>query len=498
MDLNVEHCNAMIKQQKGGKMNNFIANGEVNAKNISIGLSIPVFIASILTLFIGAPVVGLIGTWGFLVWGEIVPLFIKNLHAYLAFSFGLIVISSLIMPSLNLKPLFRKTAIVIFFLFAPLYSLFVTLHFTVAEKWILNLGFGELFVSAYGIGAFLLDILFFSVILLISLLAAGIKIPFLTSDSQQYSKYNLRSEIQIPRIVFLVYAILVLIAFIVGLYNILMFYAQLKPVSPAALVSFHSHIGIFAMVLVMGVLTLKAVGADDKKITIGFRVATASVILTFFGFLGFILLDNMPSGAWIGPAKFFFLFMVFVWLGVWGIWGLKPSGYHFTFVRTALIFSWTLFLLVTSLGPWIGMRYATERDLTVTFYQEDQELHIGPFPDPKPRYYPGTAPDRGTPRGLEDFHLSVSGWLFVANFWLLTFLIFGDMIFPLIKKPNLIFFLSVIITLAPFLNAIGRTGTYLGWPDGRGPLILAGHPIKTFTIVFLTIICMVLLKKLKK
>lgn len=478
-------------------MNSIVATGGVNGKNIKIGLSIPVFIASLLTLFIGAPVLGLIGVWAFLLRGEINPLFLKNLHGYLSWLAVIIMISSLIIPSLNLKPLFRKTAIVIFFLFAPLYSLFATLHFTVAEKWSLNLGFGELFVSAYGIGAFLLDILLYAVIFLISLLAAGIKIPFLTSDSQQSSKYDLRSEIQIPRIVFLVYAIFVLIAFIVGLYNMLMFYAQLKPVSPAALVSFHSHIGIFAMGIVMGVLTLKAVGAADSKITIGFRVAAASLILTFFGFLGFIVLD-LQSGAWIGPAKFFFLFMVFVWLGVWGIWGIKPSGYHFTFVRTALIFTWALLLLTTSLGPWVGMMYVEERDLTVTFYQEDQELHIGPFPDPRPGYYPGTAPDRGTPRGLEDFHLSVGGWLFVANFWLLALLIFGDRIFPLLKKPNLIFFLSVIIAQAPFLNAIGRTGTYLGWPHGPGPLILAAHPIKTFTIVLLTVIGIVLLKKLKK
>jgi hypothetical protein len=488
---------AIIKQQKGGNMNNIVATGDVNGKNIRIGLSIPVFIASLLTLFIGAPVLGLTGVWAFLIRGEINPLFLKYLHAYFSFLAIIIVISSLIMPSLNLKPLFKKTATVVFFLFAPLYSLFTILHFTIAEKWSLNLGFGELFVSSYSIGAFLLDILLFAVIFLISLLAAGIKIPFLTSDAQQSSKYDLRSEIQIPRIVFLVYTIFILIASIVGLFILLMFVAQLKPVSPAALVSFHGHIGIFAIGLVMGVLTLKAVGVADSKITIGFRIAAVSLILTFFGFLGFILLD-MPSGAWIGPAKFFFLFFVFVWLGVWGIWGLKPSGYHFTFVRTALIFTWALLLLVTALGPWVGMRYATGRDLTVTFYQEGQELHIGPYPDPRPGLYPGTAPDKGTPRGLEDFHLSVGGWLFVANFWLLVLLIFGDRIFLLMKKPNLIFFLSVIIPLAPFLNAIGRTGTYLGWPAGVGPLILAGHPLKTFTIVFLTVIGIVLLKKLKK
>jgi len=465
-------------------------------EKMKIGLNVPLFAASLVAIFIGAPLLGLTGVWGFLVQNQIVPPFLKALHAHISWWSMVILIASLILPSIPLKPILRKTVIAGCFVAMPLYVLAIILHYTFAEPALVSFGFlGSYYISAFGLVGFLIEIAFFGAMTAVSLLAAGFKIPFLTAGNSPQSKYDIASEIEIPRKAFLVYAAFLLIAVALGLFILNQFTLQHKPVTPAALINFHTHIGFFAIGSLMMILAASAVGAAEWLVGMILRLSVVALAATAIGFTAFILLDT-HSVVWVLPAVFYFAVMILAWLALWGKFGLIPRGNHFHFVRGALIFIWGALLIFIAVGPYLALNYNTNPNLTVTYKQPANPLNVGPYPDSTA--YSGTAPSKKMPRGLENLHLSPGSWSHVAIFWLIILLVFGEKIFSLVGKPNLIFFLAVTVAAAPVINAIGRIGAWVNLPGGPGPLLLVAHPLKTVNILMLFIIVAVWMKKRRR
>ncbi len=144
-------------------------------------------------------------------------------------------------------------------------------------------------------------------------------------------------------------------------------------------------------------------------------------------------------------------------------------------------------LVLIAQGAYIALTWDTSPDITVTFKQPEG---VG-YPGPYPATFIGTAPPRGTPRGLENAHLSPGSWAHVAAIWLITLALAGSTIFvEKLGRPGLLYLLLVTIPLAPAFNMLGR---YLAWwpdlpagaPAGIGALWYAGHPIKGFNIISL-------------
>ena len=472
-----------------------------------IGLNVPLFISSLCAMLIGAPLLGLIGVWGFLVQGKAVPSFLKVLHAHICWWSLIIVIASLIVPHLSLKPLVKKLITWGSFLLIPVYVILMTMHYTMAHPYVLSLGaLGSFYVSFPGVGIFVCESSFFAVMIALGLLAAGVKIPFLTDEKRELSRYEISSPVEVPRQAFIGYSFFLSIAVITGFLILFLFTLQHKAISPAALVQMHTHLGIFAVGLVMVPLAMSAVGAKKEKINFASTLGNTSVFLTLAGLLIFIFFKT-HSIVWIAPGLLYVYLLFFGWHSLWGGFGLREGVNHFT--RIALIFIWGAMLFYALVGPLLGLLYDTHPNLTVTYKQggakaagiyqsapSDNQLHLGVYPDPE--HYPGTAPVKGTPRGLENLHLSPTSWSHVAIFWLIILLIFGDGILKTIGRPTLIFLLAVTIAQAPFFNSIGRIGAWLDIKGGPGPLYLVGHPLKTLNIIMLMIVMILWLKKTKK
>ncbi|HAH19997.1 MAG: hypothetical protein A2Y00_01215 [Omnitrophica WOR_2 bacterium GWF2_43_52] len=482
-------------------------NDAANTTTMRIGLNVPLFISSLCAMLIGAPLLGLIGVWGFLVQGKAVPSFLKVLHAHICWWSLIIVIASLIVPHLSLKPLVKRLITWGSFLLIPVYVILMTMHYTMAHPYVLSLGaLGSFYVSFPGVGIFICESGFFAVMIALGLLAAGVKIPLLTDEKGELSRYEISSPVEIPRKSFLGYSFFLTIAVIVGFIILFVFTLQHKAISPAALVQLHTHLGIFAVGLVMVPLAMSAVGAKKEKILFASTLGNTTVFLTFVGLLIFIFLKT-HSIVWIAPGLLYVFLLFFGWYSVWGNFGLRDGINHF--VRSALIFIWSAMLLYALVGPLLGLLYDTHPNLTVTYKQSGStatgiyqsagsgnQLHVGEYPDLE--HYPGTAPVKSTPRGLENLHLSPASWSHVAIFWLIILLIFGEGILKAIGRPTLIFFLAVTIAQAPFFNSIGRIGAWLDIKGGPGPLYLVGHPLKTLNIIMLIIVMLLWMRKIKE
>ena len=123
------------------------------SNTMRIGLNVPLFISSLCAMLIGAPLLGLIGVWGFLVQGKAVPSFLKVLHAHICWWSLIIVIASLIVPHLSLKPLVKKLITWGSFLLIPVYVILMTMHYTMAHPYVFSLGaLGSFYVSFPGVG----------------------------------------------------------------------------------------------------------------------------------------------------------------------------------------------------------------------------------------------------------------------------------------------------------------------------------------------------------
>jgi hypothetical protein len=481
-------------------MMNLLRNNRKNCKEIKLGLHIPLFSASLVTLLVGAPLLGLIGVWMFAQQGEPVPHFLKVSHAHVAWWSVALLISSLIMPALPLKRIVKRIIAAGAFFILPLYALSIALHYnSAADK--LSLPFlGELFVTPYGFASFALELIFFAVMLGLALMAAGVRFPkFLQSGSSAPTRYELASNVSVPGKAFGAYAFFLSLAIIIGFYILANFTLQYKPITPAALVQFHTHMGIFAIGFLMVLIAMRAVGVSFSRWLLTYNLGIVSLAATALGFLIFIIF-NTHSIAWVLPAMLYFAVLVLGWISLLGKFGLRPpDDNYFHFTRWALIVIWGFLLIFTLAGPYLAAQYSKTPDLTVTYKQPGGGIggkHIGSYPDPKTELQE-TAPVKGNPRGLENFHLSPGSWAHVAIFWLLILMLFGKRIFQTIGAPTLLFVFAVTIAQAPIINGIGRIGAWLGHPAGAGPLLFVAHPLKTLNILALLIVMIVLMVKLR-
>jgi hypothetical protein len=473
----------------------------MNAKEIKLGLHIPLFSASLVAMLIGGPLLGLIAVWVFIIPGEVSPFFLRVLHAHVSWWAMVLLISSLIVPALSLKRQINKIITVGVFLILPLYVLFITLHnITTPSKLYLPL-LGEVFVTPFGFVAGVIDIIFFGVAAVLALIAAGIRFPRLLSETDKPTRYEFVSDISVPRKLFGVYVIFLSLSVIIGFYLLAFFRLGHEPISPAALVQFHTHIGLFAIGFVMTLLVMRAIGAADSAWQLTYRIGMVALTATALGFLVFILF-NTHSIVWVVPAMIYFGVLVLGFVSTLGKLGLRAiEDNYFHYTRWAIAIVWGLLLVLVLVGPHIALRYTTTPDLTVSFRQPDGGIdgrHIGPYADTRPGYYLGSAPLKGNPRALEKAHLSPGSWAHVAIFWLLILMVFGKQIFPTIGTPTFLFALASLIMLAPIMNTIGRTAAIAGLPGGMGALFYAGHPLKTLNTLALLIVMGVLMVKLRR
>lgn len=468
-------------------------------KTIAIGLSVPLLCAALVALFLGAPILGLTGVWGFLVQKIAFPNYLKVLHAHIAWWSVVMLISALIIPSISVKQWLKKCIVIGSFLVMPLYASLMILHYQVQDPYILNLGtLGSFYLTPFGFLGFLLEMAFFGSTLIIAFMAGGFSLPIFTEERHQPGKYELISETFIPRKTILLYAIFLFVAIILGLGILSQFTLQHKAISPAALVQFHTHVAFFAIGVLMTVIAMSIAGASKKAIDFAHGVGAGALAGTVLGFLAFIFL-KFPSIVWVIPAMIYYAVLVIGWLSLWGKFGSKQFTGSQYYLRNALIFIWTALLIFSLAGPYLATRYDTSPDITVTYKQADGGIdgkHVGPYPSSEE--WQGTAPNYGNPRGIENFHLSPGSWSHVAIFWLIILLLFGEKILSGLGIPNFIFFLATTIAMAPVLNSMGRIGAWIGPAVGPGALYLAGHPLKTINIVALFIVFVLWIRKQRK
>ncbi len=481
---------------------------ETQERSHTLGLSVPLFCASLVAILLGAPILGLTGVWGYIVPGHIVPGYLKVLHAHAAWWSLIILINALLVPALPLKRCFKQWVIWSSFVTIPLYVTLMVIHYMVVDPFTLSLGvFGTYYLSLFGGLAFILELSFFATTALIAFLASGVSIPFLTTtnSSGDTSRMDILSDVAVPWNTIRVYITFLLLAIFLGIIILIQFAIQHRAVSPAGLVQFHTHIGFFSIGFLMAIMVVKSIGTSDVFVKLMEHFGKFSLAATTVGFVIFLLFQT-HSLAWVVPAFIYFAYLVLGWLALFGIFGKRQNTeMHFDFVRGSLIFLWGFLFFFILMGPYIGLKYTTNSDVTVSYNQPNGGEfgnHVGPYPDPNA--YPGTAPNKGTPRGLENFHLSPASWAHAGIFWLLIFLVFGGRLFRDIGKPNLVFLLAITTAQAPLFNAIGRFAAWADFaslpkfPTGPGPLFLIAHPLKALTIIILLTVTIVWMRKIKR
>ena len=154
-------------------------------KKATIGLSVPLFCASIATRFLGAPVLGLLGVWGYLVQKSAVPQFLKVMNAHVSWWSVVILVAAFLLPLIPFKRWFKRALIIFSFAAMPSYVFFLTMHHVVVGPTPQQIGgLGAFFLTSYGLGGFVVEILFFASMFAIGLASSGARIPsFITAQS---------------------------------------------------------------------------------------------------------------------------------------------------------------------------------------------------------------------------------------------------------------------------------------------------------------------------
>ncbi len=468
-----------------------------HSKTIPIGLNLPLFLASLVTLFIGS-FTGLIGVWIYLIWKVAVPEYIKVGHAHMAWWSVLILLAAFFLPSLSLKARAKRFIVWTSFLAPVLWQISLAAYYvSKVQRGALDpLAFPDEFgmeYLAYGTGIFVMEVWLFFALALVVLSGIGFHLPFFSQSNPSISKYEFISGIKIPRLIFWFPVVFGLAGLLVGWYMTLAFKALNKPIDPAALVQFHGHLFFFVAGFFLTIMTLKAIGAPELLFRAALWLGYIGIPAIFIGYILFIRMEY-HSLVYVLPASLYFLMMILGLLGLIAFCGLEKKEDSFHYIRGCMIFSWSILLVLVSLGAVIALVWDTHPNLTVTYEQPPGE----PYPGPYPAEYLGTKDVGMTPRGLENAHLSPGSWFHVAIFWLLTLLIFGEEIFRKLGKRNLLFLMATTIPLAPFFNTVGRFAAWLEIPNGIGALYFAGHPMKMFNMISLIAVTCALLVILKK
>lgn len=475
---------------------------ENTSKEIQLGLSLPVFLGSLIALLSGI-FPGILGVWLYGAWKIVVPEFIKVGHAHAAWWSVLILLTALFLPGTTLKPRVKRFVTFTTIAAVPIWMISLAAYYISKEVRgavpPLPASPGTEYsveYAVYGTGIFVIEVWLFAVLALVFLSAIGA--PFLgrlSQDVPEPSRLDLVTDITFPRRVLWIPLAMGAIGLMIGWLLILAFKARGLAIEPAALVQLHSHTFFFVVGYMMTLLVMRAVGVSKSAFDRTYRLGLLALPLLVVGWAIFNLL-SLNSLIHLGPAVLYFGVMIFGLMGLCGRFGLRASREpHFHYVRGALIFTWILMIGLVAVGPVISLIWNTEPNLTVTYRQAEGEPYPGPYPADPAKL--GTSPVADTPRGLENLHLSPGSWSHVAILWLLVLLLFGAVISKVLAKPTLIFLVVATIPLAPMFNSFGRVAAWLELPAGIGGMWFAAHPLKFFNLFILGWITIVMMRRLR-
>jgi len=274
-----------------------------------------------------------------------------------------------------------------------------------------------------------------------------------------------------------------------------------RPVSPAALVQLHDHTVLLSTSALIALLALAVLQVPRRIFDLGYKLMLVSLPLTLLGLLVFNF-AGLPSIVWVVPAGIYYLIPLIAFLASVGLFRKQSSrnpGHNLgpsLQLRLALAVCFAGLLVLIANGPQLALVWDTQPDITVTFKQPEGS----PYPGLYPSKYIGTAPVKGTPRGIENAHLSPGSWFHVAVTWLVILALVGGQVFNggIFNRPGMLYLYAITIPLAPMFNMLGRYLAWLGIPNGIGALWFAGHPIKGFNIISLFIVALLAVYIMRK
>ncbi len=475
------------------------APGERGEATIRLGLSLPVFLGSLIALFAGI-FPGILGIWLYAAWKLAVPEFIKVGHAHASWWSVLLLLTAFFLPAVPLKPRVKKFVAFTSLVAVPVWMVSLAAYYISKEARgvvaPLPARPGEeysLEYLVYGTGIFVIEVWFFATLALVLLSAMGVRFPRLSEGSRTPSRLELLTDIEFPRRALRVPLVLGGLGLLLGWTMTIGFKARGLPITPAALVQLHSHTFFFIIGYLMTLLAMRAAGVGERIFSLTYRLGALALPLLFLGWLVFNVL-RWPSFVHVVPSVLYFAVLVLGLLGLAGRFGLRDTGEpRFHYVRGALVFTWVLMIGLVAVGPVLALGWDTHPDVTVTYRQPEGQ----PYPGPYPEKYIGTAPVARSPRGLENLHLSPGSWTHVALFWLLVLLLFGESVDRILGRRTFVFLAATTIPLAPLFNAVGRIGAWLDLPAGIGALWFAGHPLKFFNVFLLGWAAVSLIRRLR-
>ncbi len=464
---------------------------------VRLGLNVPLFVASIVSIGTGT-LVGMVAIWWYLAWGMPAPEWQKVSHAHAAWWSAIILIAAMVLPSLKLKDWVKKFIVYGTFLGPVLWVGVLAAYYELGGGLIWR--FQAPLIGSYyeipimGAIAGLLEVIGFIAMSIVALSAAGINIPILSSEEAKPGKYDLVSDVTVPRKIFLLPFIIISIGVIVGFILTSLYKVQKLPIRPAALVQLHDHTALIALSALIILILVRVLGAPESLFEGMYKLMVVSLPLLVVGLVLFTM-DVLPSIAWVLPAGIYYLIPVLGALYTSGLISKMNLKGYLPSIRVAAALCLFGIVFLVAQGAYIALVWDVDPEITVTYRQPEGE----PYPGPYPEEYLGTAPVKNSPRGLENAHLSPGSWYHIALTWLIMLAVVGERIFKdLLKRPNLIYLFIVTIPAAPTFNMLGRYLAWAGIPNGIGALFFAGHPLKGFNIISLFILGVYLIYKLSK
>jgi len=457
-------------------------------RTIRLGLNVPLFVASLVAIGVGT-FTGIVGIWGYAAQKLAVPEWIKVGHAHASWWAAIILLAALVVPSLPLARWFKKYLLATAFLCpAAWVVLGMYLHYGLGvepAKYLMPVFEVPLFIALLGA----------------ALVAAGVKPPLITGAEVKPGKYEIISHVDVDRRIFLVPTLVATAGVLAGYAITTMFKAWGRPVTPAALVQLHDHPVLMSTSAVIALLALRVLNASESVLKFATRVMEVSLPLILVGLVVFCTV-GVHSIVWVAPSAIYYILPVLAFLAAVGALPRAKTGElpYLSAVRAALAFTFALILVLVAVGAYISVVWDVSPNVTVTFKQPEGVQYPGPYPEK----FLGTAPVKGTPRGLENAHLSPGSWAHVAALWIITLALVATTVFnEKLRKPGLLYMFLVTIPLAPTFNMLGR---FLAWwpalpagaPGGIGALWYAGHPLKGFNIISLLVLGLALLYLMRK
>ncbi|MCS7126910.1 MAG: hypothetical protein NZ953_00750 [Thaumarchaeota archaeon] len=459
---------------------------------IRLGLNLPMFVAAMVAIGSGT-LVGMMGVWGAAAWGRPVPEWEKVGHAHTAWWAVLIIIAAMVLPSLSIKPWAKKLIVAGTFVGPVLWTGVLASYYEIGGPtlWRVEAPLGPIAyyeLPVLGVIAAALEFLGFIALGVVGLSAGGVRLPLISTESPPpKSKYELLTNIEVPRKVFLVPTLAIALSVVIGFAITGIFKVTHIPIRPAALVQLHDHIALFAVSSMIVLIGMSVLGVSERVQRLGYKLMVISLPLVTAGLFAFNFL-GVHSVVWVAPAAIYYLLILMMIPAAFGYFSAKPaaergvSGPHVPAYRWGIAIIFIGIAVTVAIGASIAMIWDTNPNVTVTYRQPEGS----PYPGPYPAKYIGTAPARGTPRGWELAHFSAGSWYHVAAIWMITLLVFGPSLLG--ARIGLLILLAALIPLAPTFNLASRFLTLFGIPNSPGALWFAGHPSMGFAIIALFII----------